>query len=193
MSPIKLVVGLKNPGSSYAGTRHNAGAWFIEKICSAYNFNLKQDKKFNCEFTKCNLNDHDIHLLLPGTYMNESGQVIVKFSNYFNIKPEQILIAHDDLDLSCGQIKLKTAGGHQGHNGLRDVINKLGSNNFHRLRIGIGHPGDKSQVSNYVLSAPRKEEFTLIDSALEESLNILPEILSTNWQQAMNKFYINRR
>ena len=152
MTAIQLIVGLGNPGPEYEQTRHNAGALFVERIASAQRVSLTADKKYFGLTAKFSHQGNDVRLLIPTTYMNRSGQAVAALANFFRIKPEAILVAHDELDLPPGVAKLKRGGGHGGHNGLRDIIAQLGNqNDFHRLRLGIGHPGDAKLVSNFVL------------------------------------------
>ncbi len=178
---IKLIVGLRNPGPAYEKTRHNAGAWFVESLASAESKNFKVEKKFLSELAL----HEQCQLLLPSQYMNQSGQATSLAAKYFKLKPEELLIAHDELDLPAGAIKLKLGGGHGGHNGLRDIIKALGSNQCHRLRIGIGHPGHKDDVHDYVLSKPSKADKKLIDDAIERGLSIIPPLLRGDTQRAM--------
>ena len=187
---IDLIVGLGNPGRQYEETRHNAGAWFVERLARRCGVGLSPDTKYQGLTGRGTIHGRDIRLLIPTTFMNLSGQSIVPFANFFKIAPQRILVAHDELDLAPGTAKLKQGGGHGGHNGLRDLISKLGNNNdFARLRIGIGHPGHASQVSNYVLGkAPAKEQ-QLIDDAIAEAIAILPDLLDGNASKAMNRLH----
>ncbi len=183
MTQLKLIVGLGNPGQQYANTRHNAGFWFVEQIANDFNIPLTHEKKFHGLTGRGRVHGHDVRLLLPETFMNKSGQAVVPMVNFFNIDNDQLLIAHDELDIPAGSIKLKTAGGHGGHNGLRDIVPHIG-NDFHRLRVGIGHPGHKSKVSGHVLSKPSTEDKVAIDRALEAALNALPKLLDGEIEKA---------
>ena len=183
--PIQLIVGLGNPGKEYENTRHNAGAWFVEQLAKEYSVQLKPEKKFHSLFAKIKLFNQECFLLIPSTYMNESGTAVAITANFFKIPSEGILVAHDDLDLPLGIAKLKQGGGHGGHNGLRDIIEKLGSNNFVRARFGINHPGDKNKVVNYVLGKATKDEKTKITQAINNLINVLPELISGELQSAM--------
>ena len=187
---IELIVGLGNPGRQYEDTRHNAGAWFVERLARQHNANLSNDTKYNALIGRATINGHDIRFLIPTTYMNVSGQAVAPFANFFKIPPERILVAHDELDLPPGVAKLKQGGGHGGHNGLRDIISKLGNNKkFARLRIGIGHPGSADKVSGFVLGkAPAKEQ-QFIDDAIDEALRIMPDLLGGNANKAMNRLH----
>lgn len=186
MSNISLIVGLGNPGKEYAQTRHNAGFWFVEQIADRYNITLKADPKFHGLSGRGNIEGHDVRLLLPNTFMNRSGQSVVPFAKFYQIAPESILIAHDELDMNPGVIRLKSGGGHGGHNGLRDIVPHIGAN-FHRLRIGIGHPGVKELVSGHVLSKASSSEQNLMDDAIHHALSRLPLLLDGQIQQAMNQ------
>jgi len=148
---LKVIVGLGNPGSKYTETRHNAGFWFIEELAREYSASFRQEKKFHGEVAKISLAGKDIWLLKPETFMNRSGLAVQSLMSFYRINADQLLVAHDEIDLPPGTAKLKTGGGHGGHNGLRDIINQLGTKDFHRLRIGVGHPGSKDQVVDYVL------------------------------------------
>lgn len=190
MSTIKLIVGLANPGSEYASTRHNAGAWFIEQLAQRYNQSLKNETKFFGYTARINVNNQDIRLLIPTTYMNLSGKAVQAMATFYQIKPEEILVAHDELDLNPGNAKFKLGGGHGGHNGLKDIINKLGNNsNFYRLRIGIGHPGDKSKVVGFVLNKPSKPEQNLIDQVIDESVRCTEVLVNQGMEAAMNRLH----
>jgi len=186
VSNISLLVGLGNPGKEYAQTRHNAGFWFIEQLASQYNIQLKADPKFHAYSGRGNIEGHDVRLLLPTTFMNRSGQSVVPFAKFYQISPESILIAHDELDMNPGVIRLKTGGGHGGHNGLKDIVPHIGPN-FHRLRIGIGHPGHKDQVSGHVLGKAPSSEQNLMDDAIHHSLSRIKLLLDGEVQQAMNQ------
>ena len=185
MSPLKLIVGLGNPGQQYAQTRHNAGFWFVEQLADKFNIDLSLDKKFHGLTGRGRIFDHDVRLLLPVTFMNKSGQSVVPMVNFYDITNAQILIAHDELDIPAGSIKLKTGGGHGGHNGLRDITPHIG-NDFHRLRIGIGHPGHKSKVSGHVLSKPSPDDQVAINSALDAAHDALSLLISGDIEKARN-------
>jgi peptidyl-tRNA hydrolase, PTH1 family len=190
MTTIKLIVGLANPGNEYAATRHNAGAWFVEQLAERYNQSLKNEQKFFGYTSRINISGHDVRLLVPTTFMNLSGKAVQAMATFYQIKPEEILVAHDELDLNPGIAKLKFGGSHGGHNGLKDIASKLGNNlNFYRLRIGIGHPGDKNKVVGYVLNKPPKPEQELIDKAIDESLRCTDILLSDGIDVAMNKLH----
>nr|WP_171523072.1 MULTISPECIES: aminoacyl-tRNA hydrolase [unclassified Acinetobacter] len=181
-----MIVGLGNPGSEYAQTRHNAGFWFVERLADQYGISLKKDPKFNGFSGRGNIEGQDVRLLLPTTFMNLSGKSVVPFAKFYNIAPESILIAHDELDMNPGIIRLKTGGGHGGHNGLRDIVPHIGPN-FHRLRIGIGHPGSKDRVSGHVLSKAPSNEQELMDDAIAHALARAKMLVNGEVQQAMNQ------
>jgi PTH1 family peptidyl-tRNA hydrolase len=172
---IKLVVGLGNPQKNLLNTRHNAGYWYLEKFLEKFNVKLNEEKKLNSFLSKIEHNKNQIFLLKPTFFINDSGKSISSFLKYYKIESESILIIHDDIDLEAGDIRLKFGGGHGGHNGLRDIINHIGKD-YWRLRIGIGHPGEKSLVHNYVLNNPSKEDDMKINTSINnsfESINIL--------------------
>lgn len=186
---IKLVVGLGNPGPKYQETRHNAGAWLIHAIVAGLGQTLREESKFQGSIAKCSERGHDFLALLPSTYMNESGKSVVAVAKFYKIMPEEILIAHDELDLEPGVARLKEGGGHGGHNGLRSIISHLHSKEFVRARIGIGHPGHKDQVTDYVLKRPAKQEQTLIEDAVNDFHRVIPEIISGDYQAAMRTLH----
>lgn len=190
MSAVQLIVGLGNPGPEYEQTRHNAGALFIESIAEKYNTPLILERKYYGLVGHFNISNQDIKLLIPTTYMNRSGQSVAALANFFRIPMHAILVAHDELDIPPGVAKLKQGGGHGGHNGLRDIIAQCSNqNNFYRLRLGIGHPGDKSLVSNFVLSKAPPKERELLATSIEHSLEVLPDIISGNWDKAMQQLH----
>ena len=190
MTALQLIVGLGNPGPEYAQTRHNAGALFVEELARKLGVNLATDKKYFGLVGKFSHQGRDVRLLIPTTYMNRSGQSVAALANFFRIPPAAILVAHDELDMLPGTARLKLGGGHGGHNGLRDIIAQLGNQNaFHRLRLGIGHPGDKNLVSGFVLGrAPRSEQEKL-EASIDSALDVLPEMLAGDWTRAMQKLH----
>jgi PTH1 family peptidyl-tRNA hydrolase len=189
VSAVQLIVGLGNPGSEYANTRHNAGAWLVETLSKQYRLTFKTESKFNARITQWTYGGKDFKLLIPNTYMNHSGQPVGAYAHYYQIPPEDIIVAHDELDLPPGTARFKTGGGHAGHNGLRDIIHHLHSREFHRLRIGIGHPGSKEEVSNYVLNKPSKAEEKLMRLAIDDAIRVLPKIMMGDWQAAVNQLH----
>ncbi|WP_422528676.1 aminoacyl-tRNA hydrolase [Serratia fonticola] len=190
MSSIKLIVGLANPGAEYAQTRHNAGAWYVDLLAQRHNQPLKEESKFFGYTARLNLAGNDVRLLVPTTFMNLSGKAVGALATFYRILPEEILVAHDELDLPPGVAKLKLGGSNGGHNGLKDIQSKLGNNpNFYRLRIGIGHPGDKNKVVGFVLGKPPASEQTLIDDAIDESLRCTEILLEEGMTKAMNRLH----
>jgi len=187
-SSIQIIAGLGNPGNEYEKTRHNAGFWFIDQLISQYNLTLKREAKFLGDVAKLNTPSGNVWLLKPTTFMNRSGQSIARLAQFYKVKPEQILVVHDELDLPPGTVKLKQGGGHGGHNGLRDSISQLGKN-FYRLRLGIGHPGNKEQVVGFVLGKTPQSEKVLIESAIDKSIDSIELILQSEMQKAMNQLH----
>ena len=186
---LELIVGLGNPGSEYTETRHNAGFWFVEELAAANGAQFRSEKKFHGEVAKINIAGRDIWLLKPQTFMNRSGQAIKSLASFYRIEAENILVAHDELDLEVGVIKLKMGGGHGGHNGLRDTIAHLGTKEFHRLRIGIGHPGSKNQVVDYVLHRPSQDERIGIDNAISDAQAAMPLLAEGAMEKAMHQLH----
>ncbi len=182
---IKLIVGLGNPGSDYETTRHNAGVWFIQTLCDQNHLTLKTDKKFFGKIAK----HANCHLLFPTTFMNNSGQAVAVITKFFKITAQEILVVHDELDLPAGTIKIKQGGGHAGHNGIRSIIQHLGTPNFLRLRIGINHPGHKDKVTHYVLSKPNAHEQKTIQSAIIQATNIVPWLLTGDIAKATHELH----
>lgn len=190
MAKIRLVVGLGNPGSEYEGTRHNAGAFFIHELARQAGQSLSTESKFFGQTARVSFAGCDLRLLIPTTFMNRSGRSVAAMANFYRIEPNEILIAHDELDIPPGQARFKQGGGHGGHNGLRDIVPALnGSNDFHRLRIGIGHPGHASKVSGYVLAKPSKQDREAIDAVIDEALRSLPLLLSGDAVKAMTQLH----
>ncbi|MBL4795747.1 MAG: aminoacyl-tRNA hydrolase [Pseudomonadales bacterium] len=190
MLKIELIVGLGNPGQQYENTRHNAGAWLIEAVAQRYNAPLKLESKYFGVTGRANIDGNDVRLLFPTTFMNRSGQGVAALSQFFKIKPENILVVHDELDLEPGIIRLKTGGGHGGHNGLRDIISQLGNNkSFQRLRLCVGHPGSSDKVTGYVLGKTPKTEKELIDACIDEAVHHLPAIVNGEQQKVMNELH----
>lgn len=187
--PIQLIVGLGNPGSEYANTRHNAGAWFVELLAEQTNTTLRFETKFKGNYARIHWQGQECHLLVPTTFMNLSGQAIAATAKFFKIPAANILVAHDELDLPVGTIRLKSGGGHGGHNGLRDTMAHFGAEIFQRLRIGIGHPGNAKQVIDYVLKNPSRADHELIMQAINDVLPELSDILSGNLQKAMKNLH----
>jgi len=186
---LKVIVGLGNPGSKYSKTRHNAGFWFIEELAAKYSAVFRAEKKFSGDLAKASIEGKDVWLLKPDTFMNRSGYAVQSLLSFYRISADQLLVAHDEIDLPAGTAKLKTGGGHGGHNGLRDIINQLGSKDYHRLRIGVGHPGSKEQVVDYVLHNPSMDERILIDRDISDAVAVLPDLASGAFEQAMQTLH----
>lgn len=189
MTTLRLIVGLGNPGAEYENTRHNAGFWWLDQLAAQHRLVFRQEKQFHGLLTRLRTPEHDVFLLQPQIFMNASGRAVAALVNYYKIEPEQILVVHDELDLSPGVAKLKKAGGHGGHNGLKDIAAHLGVNTFWRLRIGVGHPGDRAEVTNFVLNPPRKEEMSLIEQAMDFSHQVATLMLSGKMDAAMLKLH----
>ncbi|MCR9191993.1 MAG: aminoacyl-tRNA hydrolase [Gammaproteobacteria bacterium] len=187
---IKLIVGLRNPGASYARTRHNAGAWFVEALAESQQLVFKKDKKFNGDWVRLDAFEGHSILFMPLSFMNLSGTTVRAVCQFYDILPHEMLIVHDELDLPEGTARLKTGGGHGGHNGLRDIIEKLQTRDFHRLRIGIGHPGHRDLVTDYVLTKPSPDNKEKIMTAITHALQEMPDILAGNLAVAMTKLHI---
>ena len=181
---IKLIVGLGNPGAEYEGTRHNAGFWWLDAVAQALGVQLQPDRSYHGLVARTSVAGHSLWLLEPQTFMNLSGKSVATLARFYKIAPDEILVAHDELDLPAGQIKLKRGGGHAGHNGLRDIHAQLGSSDYWRLRIGIGHPGVKSEVIHWVLQKPSPEQRRLIEAAIAHSLQALPALLHGDMAKA---------
>ncbi len=185
---IKLIVGLGNPGAEYVDTRHNAGFWFVDTLARKFKVNFTAESKFYGMVARFKHNGDDVFLLKPQTFMNLSGKSVVALALFYKILPNQILVAHDELDFTTGIIKLKQGGGNGGHNGLKD-IDRVISNNYWRLRIGIGHPGDKNKVVGYVLKSPSQNERIDIDNSLDKTLSILDLLLIGDFAKALKKLH----
>lgn len=189
MTGIKLFVGLGNPGNQYEDTRHNAGFWWIDHISRLTDTRLNAEAKFFGIAGKMGASGHEAWLLKPTTFMNLSGRSVGALAKFYKIPPESILVIHDELDLPPGVCKLKKGGGHGGHNGLKDINAQLGSIEFWRLRVGIGHPGNRNAVVNYVLHAPSKNEQQVIVQAIEESASVLPQLLQGQFDKALQTLH----
>lgn len=186
---IRCIVGLGNPGPQYETTRHNAGQWLVEQLAVKAHVTLRSENKFLGHYSKILLDGQECHLLIPHTFMNRSGGSVAAVAKFYKIKPQEILVAHDELDLAPGVIKLKQSGGHAGHNGLRDIIAALGTPDFLRFRIGIGHPGHADKVSDFVLSRPNQIEKQDIMQAIDRGLLVVPELLAGNIAPAIKTLH----
>jgi peptidyl-tRNA hydrolase, PTH1 family len=186
--PLKLIVGLGNPGTEYARTRHNAGFWFVDELASRHGAIFRSEPRHHGELARARIGDSDVWLLKPMGYMNHSGDAVRSVASFYKVPLEAILVAYDDLDFPAGIVRLKQGGGAAGHNGMRDVIAHMGDG-FWRLRIGIGHPGDRSQVLDYVLGRPSGADTCLIRDALAAGADALPVLLEDGAQIAMNRLH----
>ena len=186
---LRLIVGLGNPGAQYADTRHNAGFWFVDEVARITGATLRPEPRFHGLAARVMLDSHELWLLEPTTFMNRSGQSVAALARFYKIAPEHILIAHDEIDLPVGQVKLKYAGGHGGHNGLRDLHAHLGTPNYWRLRLGVDHPGSKDLVVDYVLHAPSKVDRLKIDGIIDEACRQLPALMRGEAASVMNHLH----
>lgn len=183
---MKLIAGLGNPGKQYENTRHNAGEDYVRALADHYNATLKLDTKYFGETAKIRIANEDVWLIIPHTFMNKSGKSVAALANFFKIAPNDIIVAHDELDIPAGTGKLKLGGGHGGHNGLRDIIAALGNQkDFWRLRIGIGHPGNAKLVTNWVLNKAPSAEFTITNQLIDDAVRLTDTIISGDTQKAM--------
>ena len=186
---IKLFVGLGNPGPEYAATRHNAGFWWIDALARELKVQLQPERSYWGLAARATVQGQALWLLQPQTFMNLSGKSVGALARFFKIQPEQILVAHDELDFAPGQVKLKKGGSHGGHNGLRDIHAQLGSGDYWRLRLGIGHPGDKNKVVGFVLGKPPVSEQKLIDEAVDEAARCTEIWLKDGLTKATNRLH----
>lgn len=185
--PIRLLVGLGNPGKEYERTRHNAGFWLVERFALQAGVALRNDPKYQAIVGR--MDGQGAWLVMPQGYMNASGRAVQMLAGFFKIPPGEILVVHDELDFAPGVAKVKLGGGIAGHNGLRDISQRIGSHDYWRLRLGIGHPGDRNAVADYVLGKPSPEDRSAIDEAIERSIAVLPQFLSGDTQGAMLKLH----
>jgi len=192
-TPIRLVVGLGNPGREHEATRHNAGYWYADALAARLGVSFSGEAKFHGRVARA---VGDLRLLKPGTYMNLSGRAVAAVAQFFAIAPAEILVVHDELDLKPGEVKIKFGGGHAGHNGLRDIVARLGAAEFWRLRLGIGHPRDSAipqqEVVDYVLQPPRKDERTAIEDAIDRAQDAWPMIAAGDFERAMMALHTRR-
>jgi len=186
---LKLIVGLGNPGPKYQSTRHNAGFWFVDRLAAREHCQLACQNRLHGELGRLPGAGVDCRLLKPGTYMNESGRAVRAVMDYYGVRPGETLIVHDEIDLDPGIVRLKQGGGHGGHNGLRDIMAALGNGDFLRLRIGVGHPGHKDDVIDYVLKKAGKAEQRLIDEAMDRALEVMPLVLEGEMEKAMTRLH----
>ncbi|MCY3770318.1 MAG: aminoacyl-tRNA hydrolase [Gammaproteobacteria bacterium] len=183
---VVLIAGLGNPGDHYAKTRHNAGFWFMEHLKRKFDLHFSVERKFTAETAQFRCAGHPVRAALPHTFMNSSGQSIAALASYYRIEPTNILVVHDELDLPPGCVRLKTGGGHGGHNGLRDILRRLDSRDFLRLRLGIGHPGTGKDVTGHVLTRPKADERARIEAAIDRSIEVLPRVVAGEYARAMS-------
>ena len=188
-TPIRLLVGLGNPDPRDARTRHNAGFWFADAVASRWGGSFRSQSNFFGDIADCQVGGHRLRILKPMTYMNNSGRSVAAFANFYKFEADEILIAHDEIDLPPGTVRLKRGGGHGGHNGLRDVIPQLGSPDFARLRIGVGHPGNKNAVVGYVLKPASADDQRIIDDAVALVVDHFPDIVAGKFSEVMNSLH----
>ena len=186
-SPLRLIIGLGNPGPEYAETRHNAGFWFCERLARELGTSFARESRYHGFVAKARVAGADLWLLMPQTFMNRSGQAVQALAHFYRIEPGEMLVVHDELDIPPGQLRLKYGGGLGGHNGLKDITGHLGTQDYWRLRVGIGHPGDRNDVINYVLKPPRREEREEIDAALDRALLAWPTLAKGEFNAATQK------
>lgn len=187
--PIKAIVGLGNPGPRYVETRHNAGFWLLDALASREGVSLQPEARFHGEIGEFPIGGQKCRLLKPDCFVNRSGQSVLALAHYYKLLPDELLVIYDELDLPPGTARFKSGGGHGGHNGLRDIFLRLGSRDFNRLRIGIGHPGDKSQVSDYVLTRPRPEQRELMHDAIDQALRVVSKFVCGQREQAIAELH----
>lgn len=192
MAGLRLIVGLGNPGSEHARTRHNAGFWFLDALAEKHGARMGVDGKLHGEIGKASIDGENVWLLKPATYMNASGRSIGAALRYWKIEPEQMLVAHDELDLAPGTARLKFDGGHGGQNGLRDTMAILSHGKFHRLRIGIGHPGHKDKVTPWVLGKPGRDDEISILRSIDDAMAVLPLAMRGDFNGAMKTLHTPR-
>lgn len=188
---VKIIAGLGNPGSKYERTLHNAGFWFVDALARKYRGDFRHDKKFDAEICRIDLGGDELWLAKPQSYMNDSGRPVRALLDYYRIAPGELLVAHDEIDLPPGTLKLKQGGGHGGHNGLRDIIRHCGAD-FLRLRIGVGHPGSKELVTGYVLKPGSAEIETAIERNIDDAVAVVPILLEDGLNAAMKALHTRR-
>ena len=192
MSGIRLIAGLGNIGAEYEDTRHNAGFWFVERLARKHGASFAKQTRFFGEVARVALNGEAVHLVKPSTFMNRSGQAVAALAQFYRIAPEAVLVVHDELDLAPGVAKLKQGGGHAGHNGLKDIIARLGSAAFWRLRVGIGHPRTlalEQDVADFVLHRPSRDHQSRIDQAIDQALEGVGDWAAGQMEQAMKRLH----
>lgn len=191
-APLRLIVALGNPGAEHANDRHNAGFWLADALAHDWNVHFRSERRYKCELARYEHATGPVWLQKPLTFMNNSGEAVQPLAAYYKINPHEILVVHDDLDLPAGSVRLKQGGGHGGHNGLRDIHRVMGAD-YRRLRIGIGHPGDRSGVLGHVLSAPAPLEREQIHDAIDAGMATINVILKTGWDRAMQQLHSRKQ
>ncbi|HEX5962000.1 MAG TPA: aminoacyl-tRNA hydrolase [Rhodanobacteraceae bacterium] len=189
MSGIRLIAGLGNPGAEYLRNRHNAGFWFVDTLASGAGERFVAEKRVHAGACRVQVGSEVVRVVKPGTFMNESGRAVVAALNYWKLAPDELLVVHDDLDLPPGTARLKFDGGHGGQNGVRDVIAQLGHGCFHRLRIGIGHPGDRGRVTPWVLGNPSAADEDAMLGSIARALDVLPLLVAGDFNEAMKRLH----
>ncbi len=188
---LRMIAGLGNPEEKYSRTLHNAGFWFVDELARKYGGQFRYEKKFDADFCRVNVKGDDLWLVKPQSYMNLSGGPVRAMLDYYRIKPTALLVAHDEIDLPPGTVRLKQGGGHGGHNGIRDVIKHCGAN-FMRLRLGVGHPGEKSKVTGHVLKRGSGDVETAVEKNIDEAIDVLPTLLDDGLNAAMKKLHTKK-
>ena len=186
--PIRIIAGLGNPEDRYKRTLHNAGFWFVDALARKYGGSFKYEKKFDADSCRVKMHGEDVWLVRPQSYMNNSGQPIRGLLDYYRLGVNELLVAHDEIDLPPGTVRLKEGGGHGGHNGLRDIVRHCGAD-FLRLRLGVGHPGDKDQVTNYVLKRASSDVEAAIERNIDDAMVVMPELVDGDINAAMKKLH----
>jgi len=186
--PIRIIAGLGNPGDKYERTLHNAGFWFVDALARKFGGSFRHEKKFDAECCRVTLDGKDLWLVKPQSYMNNSGQPIRGLLDYYRLRATELLVAHDEIDLPPGTVRLKEGGGHGGHNGLRDILRHCGAD-FVRLRLGVGHPGDKDEVTNYVLKRGSSDVESAIERNIDDAMLVMPELVDGDINAAMKKLH----
>jgi PTH1 family peptidyl-tRNA hydrolase len=185
---LRIIAGLGNPGEKYERTLHNAGFWFVDALAQKYGGSFRYEKKFDADYCRINLHGEDVWLMKPQTYMNESGGAVRGMLDYYRLRPSELLVAHDEIDLEPGTVRLKMGGGHGGHNGLRDVIRHCGAD-FMRLRLGVGHPGHKDQVTSYVLQRASTDTGISIERNVDDAIAVMPTLVEDGLNAAMKELH----
>ena len=187
-SPLRIIAGLGNPGEKYERTLHNAGFWFVDALARKYGGQFRFEKKFDTDYCRINLHGDEVWLMKPQGFMNESGTPVRGMLDYYRLRTTELLVAYDEIDLPPGTVRLKQGGGHGGHNGLRDIIRHCGAD-FMRLRLGVGHPGDKSKVTSYVLKRGSGETEAAIEGNVDEAVDVMPVLVEQGLNAAMKKLH----